>query len=101
MTDRAIYERLKKEFLGKMSALSQQRAEAHERKKHFVNYDDTLSKLLQHADEIAFTKRGTPEPESVRIILEDNFNIALNDIETKRLIKRGIIRHPESFKKSD
>lgn len=101
MSLRAVYERLKKEFLGKMALQSQQKAEAHERRTHFINYEDTLNKVLQHSDQIVYTHSGTVETESVRLILEEKYGIMLNDSETRRVIKRGLIKHPEIFRKKE
>lgn len=99
MTLRAVYERLKTNFLSKNALQSQQKAEAHERKRRFINYEDTLNKVLQHPDKIVYTRSGTVETESIRLILEEKYGIMLGDVETRRLVKRGLIKHPEIFKK--
>lgn len=98
MTNRAIYERLKKEFLGKLALQSQQKAEVQDQRRRFINYEDTLEKILKYQKDFYYNQKGLVEPESVKIILEENYGIALNDGETRRLIKRGLIKHPESFK---
>jgi energy-coupling factor transporter ATP-binding protein EcfA2 len=97
-TLRAIYERLKSEFLGRMSEQSQQKAAAREKRKKIINYKDMLNKLIEHKDEMVFSKSGTVEPESVRLILEEKYGVALADAEARRIIKRGEIKHPEVFK---
>lgn len=97
MSLRAIYERLKKDFLGKMSAQAQQSAAIKERRKRIIDYNDLMNKIMQKKDKLVFSKTGTLEPESVKLILED-IGIILTDAETNRTIKRGKIKHPEVFK---
>lgn len=99
MTIRAIYERLKRDFLSKMSMKSQEKAAKREQRSRMINYNDTLQKVMSYRTDFTFTSRGKVEPESVRIILEEKCGLLLNDSEIKRLIKRGIIKHPEIFKK--
>lgn len=96
-TLRACYERLKKVFLGKMSMHSQQKAALRERKQRVINYNDILNKVLVYGDRLSFS-RNRVEPESVKIILEENFGIVLSDSEASRVISRGRIKHPDVFK---
>lgn len=97
-TLRAIYERLKAEFLGRMSEQSQQKAEMHEKRKKFINYNDLLKKAVEHKDEMVFSKNGAVEPESVRVLFEEKYGVTLADAEARRLIKRGEMKYPDAFK---
>jgi len=98
MTIRAIYERLKKDFLSKMSIQSQKKAVKREQRDRFINYNDTLKKVITHREDFVFTRQGKVEPESVRLILEEKYGLSLIDSEMRRLVKRGIIKYPEIFK---
>lgn len=99
MTNRAIYERRKREFLGKLSLQSQQKAAARERKGRYVDTKDMLNKVIMQKEKMVFTPRGKLEPESIKIILEENYGLILADTEINRVIRRGIIKHPEIFKR--
>lgn len=96
-TLRAIYERLKREFLGKMSLRSQQKAENKENLKVRLNYKDLVEKAAINKDKLMFTKAGMVEPESVRLIFENKFNTQLSDADARRVIKRGMIMYPDVF----
>ena len=98
MTNRAVYERRKRDFLARMSLHSQRKAAVREQRSRFINYDDTLKKVIAHKNKIVYNSKGRPEPESIKIILEENFGLLLADTETRRLIKRGLIKHPEIFR---
>jgi len=98
-TVRAIYERLKKEFLGAMSTQSQQKAAAREQRKRVIDYNDMLQKVTSYKDKFVYSQIGNVEPESVKLVLEENYGIMLNDREVSRVIKRGRIKMPEVFKK--
>lgn len=97
MTNRAIYERLKREFLGKVSTHSQQKAAQTEQRKRIIDYNDMLRKVIGHKDKITYNKSNV-EVESVKIILEENYGILLSDAEATRIIRRGRIKIPEIFK---
>ena len=99
MTNRAIYERRKKEFLARMSTISQQKAAKREQKQKFVNPTDAMEKIVEQQQKIVYTPKGNPEPESIRIILEENYGMLLSTAEAKRIIKRGQIKRPDVFKK--
>ena len=98
MTIRAIYERLKKDFLGKMSNYSREKAEKKERQKKSIKYSELIEKVIEHKELIIYTTKGNPEPESISLILEEKFGIVLTKADTTRVIKRGQIKHPEIFK---
>ena len=97
MTIRAIYERMKTDFLGKMSLHSQAKAAERDRKSRIIDYDDTIHKISVHRDKVTFF-RNRVEPESIKMILEDQYGLILSDIETSRLIKRGTFKLPDVFK---
>jgi len=99
MNNRAVYERNKRRFLGKMSTYSQQKAEKAEQRKKFIDYNDTIQKVIEEKDKIVYTSKGNPEPESIRIILEEKHGIVLTNADVVRIIKRGQIKHPKIFKK--
>jgi len=99
MTIRAVYERNKRNFLGKMSAYSQKKAEKAEQRKKFIDYNDTIQKVIEQKDKIVYTSKGNPEPESIRIILEEKHGMILTNADVTRIVKRGQIKHPEIFKK--
>ena len=82
-----------------MSSYSRQKAEKREEQKKFINYNDVIEKITEHQSEIVYTSKGNPEPESLRIILEEKHNITLSSAETMRVIKRGKIKKPEVFTK--
>jgi replicative DNA helicase len=98
LTLRAVYERLKKSFLNKMNAQSAQKAEVRERKKRRIDANQIIALVAEHQDELVYSKTGKAEVESVKIILE-NQGIELFDTEARRIVKRGLITHPEVFKK--
>ena len=97
MTNRAIYERRKKEFLGKMSVHSQKKAAKREQAQKFIDYNDTIKKIIEQKDKVVYTSKGNPEVESIRIILEENYGMVLSSADTVRVIKRGKIKRPEIF----
>lgn len=97
MTNRAIYERLKKEFLGKMSTSSQQKAAISERRKRTIDYNDLLQKVISNKEKIVYNNAGKVEPEGIKILLEEKYGIVLSDTETSRIIKRGRIKVPDIF----
>jgi hypothetical protein len=97
-TLRAIYEKIKMEFLGRMSEQSQQKAVMREKRKKIMDCKELLNKVIEHKDKMVFSKTGTVEPESIRLILEENYGTTLADAEARRIIKRGEIKHPEVFK---
>jgi len=97
LTIRAIYERLKKEFLGKMSTYSRKKAEKKEKQKKFINFNELIEKVVKHKELIVYTSKGNPEPESISLILEDHYKITLTRADVTRVIKRGQIRRPEVF----
>lgn len=97
MTLRAVYERLKKEFLAKMSLHSQQKAAARERKQRIIDYNAVLAKVVENKDKLVFA-RNRVETESVKLLLEEKYGIMLNDLEATRLVKRGVIKFPDVFK---
>ena len=96
---RAIYERRKKDFLAEMAQKSQIKAEKAEQKQKSINYKDTIEKLLEHKNDFVFTSKGNPEPESIRIILEEKLKLKITTADANRIIKRGQIQHPEVFLK--
>jgi len=98
---RAIYERLKKEFLGEMASISQEKAERSEQKKKFINYTDTIEKLKEHQTDFQFTPRGKVEPESLRLILEEKYDMKISTADVNRIIKRGKIKFPNVFHKEN
>lgn len=98
MTIRAVYERSKTQFLNKMSENSQQKAEIKDRRTQTFDVNDMIAKLIAKKEEIIFTNNGTPEIESVKLILE-SYGLMLADTEARRIVKRGAILHPEVFKK--
>lgn len=98
-TIRAIYERRKKEFLDKMSLISQQKAAKREQIQRFINYNDIMQKIIEQKDKVVYTKKGNPEIESVRLILEEEYGLSITGADAKRTIKRGKIKHPDVFKK--
>lgn len=97
LTNRAVYERQKRDFLHKLALERQQKAAARERRQQFINYNDLLGKVLQYRDELVFTKNRV-EVESVKLILERHFGTILQDSDAKRIIKRGEILYPNVFK---
>ena len=99
MSVRAVYERLKKEFLGKMSTQSRHKAEMKERQK-FVDLNDIIKKVLEHSSELVYTTSGLADTESVKMLIEKNYSLTLSDGEARRTVKRGAITNPEVFKKS-
>lgn len=101
LTLRAVYERLKKEFLGKMSAESRRKAELQDQRKRVFNIDDVIQKVTTKPEELVFAKNGSVEIESVKLIMERNFNLPLADSEARRVVKRGVILHPNIFSKSN
>lgn len=100
MTNRAIYERLKREFLAKMSIQSQQKAAMHERRRQIIDFNDILKKVVEHKDKMTFSQKGVVEPESIRLLLEEQFGLILTDTVASRLIRRGKIKYPEIFKQT-
>jgi len=98
-TIRAIYERLKKEFLGKMSTHSQQKAAASERRKKIIDYNDMFNKVVNHKDKFVYMKSGAVETESIKLILEENYGLLLTDSEVSRIIRRGRIKAPDLFRR--
>jgi replicative DNA helicase len=99
MTIRAIYERLKKNFLNKMNTESSKKAEARERRKRHIDYDEVIKQIVAKKDELVYNRSGRVEPESIKIILEKQ-GISLFDTEARKIVKRGYIKHPEVFRKS-
>lgn len=98
MTNRAIYERLKRDYLGRLSQGAQQRAALSERKKRVLDYNDLLNKVLAHKDKFVF--HGTRvEPESVRLILEEDYGLVVNDSDVRKVVKRGQIKNADAFSK--
>lgn len=100
MTVRAVYERLKKKFLDKMSLQSQSKAAERERKKIRLDFNDLVQKAVDQRDKFVFTSRGKLEPESVRLIFEDEYGLNLGTSEINRVLKRGKIKHPKIFVRS-
>lgn len=98
MTLRAVYERLKKQFLGKMSAESRHRAELKDQKK-YIDINDLLTKTIACSKDFAYAKNGIVEVESVKMILEKQYSLVLGDAEVRRIVKRGLILHPSIFQK--
>jgi hypothetical protein len=96
-TLRAIYERLKREFLGKMSEQSREKAVRKEKLKVKLDYKDLVEKAAINKNSLMFTKAGMVEPESVRMIFENKFKITLSDADARRVIKRGMITYPDIF----
>lgn len=99
MTLRAVYERLKREFLSKMSAESRQKAELKERRKRVFDLNSVISQVVAKSDELVFAKNGNVELESVKLIMERNYGMTLADSEARRIVKRGMILHSNIFKK--
>lgn len=96
MTIRAIYERLKREFLMRMSIQAQRKAALKEGKYRLLDFNEIFKYILASRGELTYTSKGTVEPESVRIILEKH-GILLRDTELNRVIKRGKILYPDVF----
>lgn len=98
MTNRAIYERKKIDFLGRMSHISEQKAAKREQSDKLVDIKDLIKKIVKQKDKIVYTAKGNPEPESIRVILEDEYGINISSASASRLVKRGKIKEPDVFK---
>ena len=96
MTIRAIYERKKRRFLGKVSLQSQLKAETLEKRRIRFDIKEMIKLIVEGKDELVFKKSGKLNEESVKIILEAK-DWDLPDIKIKNIIKRGEIRNPEVF----
>lgn len=96
MTNRAVYERLKKDFLNKMNAISAKKAETKERRRKEINYKELTQIIVNNVDELVYKRNGKAEIESVKMILEEK-GIVLAEAEARRIVKRGAITHPEVF----
>lgn len=99
MTNRAVYERLKKGFLAKKNIESIEKIAARERRK-LVDYDGLLEKIIAHKDKLVFKKNGNVNTESVRIIMEKQYRELIPTSIANNIIKRGEIQHPTIFKHS-
>jgi energy-coupling factor transporter ATP-binding protein EcfA2 len=98
MTDRAVYERLKREFLNGMSRESISRNEIRERKRQVLSYPALISKIVSKKDKLSYNSRSKlSDSESIRIMMEDD-GIILSAEQAKTVVRRGMISHPEVFK---
>lgn len=100
LTNRAIYERNKRDFLARMSLISQQKAAQRERRQRVVDYNDLLQKVIAKQEQLVFTASGKLESESVKLILEREYGITIQDSDANKLIKRGKILYPSVFVRS-
>lgn len=99
MTLRAVYERLKKDYLNKKSTESSHKAELKERRTRFFDINDTINKVAAKSAELVYDKSGKIEVESIKLIMEKHYGMMLADTEARRVVKRGSITHPSIFKK--
>lgn len=98
LTNRAIYERRKKEFLDRMNVQSAKKAEDKERKKTRINYEQLIQVISNSSDTLVYKRNGNVEEESVKMVLESK-GLDLPDAEVKKLVKRGLMQCPETFRK--
>lgn len=96
---RAVYERQKRVFLGKMNSESQHKAEAISRRRNPFDINDMIKRLQAKASELAYDqKTGKINSESIKITFEKD-GIVLGDADIKRIVKRGMLTHSELFMK--
>ncbi len=103
MSNRAIYERMKTSFLNAMSHQSAQKNEERERRKSPMNINALINMIISKKDNITYIEKGVSKGkadyESIISIADDN-GIQLTDAQAKTIVRRGIHKHPEVFKKT-
>jgi hypothetical protein len=99
MTDRARYERLKEAFLNKMNAESKGKVDAKEQKASIRDWGLLMQYVIADKDKLEYIKNsGRADPMFVQLILEEH-KIIISEAEAGKLVKRGIVKYPEVFKK--
>ena len=95
---RAVYERAKTAFLGKMSNESQQKVETQNRRKRQFDINVMINKLVAKSNELKYGKDGKVNTESIKVVFE-NEGISLTDPDIRRIVKRGMLDHADIFQK--
>ena len=97
-TCRAVYERMKKKFLGERNAEAQEKSASREHK-HDINYDDYLEKVIAHEKELDFNKNGKLIPESISVIMQDKYHESIPKSLATSIAFRGAKKYPSIFTK--
>lgn len=101
LSNRAVYERLKKEFLGGMSRQSMQKNEERERRKQPMNLQALINMVIAKKEKIDYIEKGISKGkadfESI-ISIADESGIQLTDQQAKTIVRRGIHKYPDIFK---
>ena len=71
------------------------------KKKAKIDYEMLTGFIIANKDKLQYVKSsGKADKDTVSIILEDH-GIQIPDTEVIKLIKRGVMRHPDIFKRTE
>ena len=96
MTNRAVYERAKKLFLGQKNLETQAKDSTRQNKR--LNFDELIAKVRSYKADLQFTKQGKVTPVSISLILERKYHgTVLPKSAINEIIARGEHDFPEIF----